>query len=264
VAYYVSVKLSDEGLNFSVPMAPDRLTLGDFFSRESRPLLLVNCTFFSPQTNQNLSVVICKGQLLSGNVVALKGIGQDSALYYYPTRGAIGIYRSRRADVAWVFTDSTRRQAYAFEDGPIVATGTNPSPTIDDLKTIAWKRWSVQTAVGGGPVLMHEREIRITRREEQMFPDQAKFKSARTAMGYTADGHLIILAIQGGNGPAGASLEQEAQIMQSLGCSEALNLAGGQSSAMLINGKETIKPAGPGGPQAIPAAFMISVQDLNK
>jgi exopolysaccharide biosynthesis protein len=191
--------------------------------------------------------------LISSNVVALRGIGQDSSIYYYPTRGAFGIYGSRQADVAWVFTDSSRRRAYAFEEDPIIATGTTATPTIEDLKSIAWKRWTVRTAVGGGPVLVYEHEIRITRREEQMFPKQTDIKSA--------DGFLILLVIQGGEGNLGASLEQEAQIMQSLGCTEALNLAGGDSSDMLINGKETIKPSGAGGHQAIPAAFMISRQE---
>ena len=41
----------------------------------------------------------------------------------------------------------------------------------------------------------------------------------------------------------GASLNQLAQIFKKLGCLEALNLDGGGSSCMLVNGKETIKPS---------------------
>src|SRR6187402_3954374 len=67
-------------------------------------------------------------------------------------------------------------------------------------------------------------------------------KHPRTAMGYTKDGKLIILMIEGRNTVAhGATLGQEAQILKDLACWEALNLDGGGSSCMLVNGKETIK-----------------------
>jgi exopolysaccharide biosynthesis protein len=36
-----------------------------------------------------------------------------------------------------------------------------------------------------------------------------------------------------------------------------LNLDGGGSSCMLINGKETIKPSDPTGQRAVPAVFLI-------
>ncbi|MFA6858608.1 MAG: phosphodiester glycosidase family protein, partial [Bacteroidales bacterium] len=44
-------------------------------------------------------------------------------------------------------------------------------------------------------------------------------------------------------GVAGLTTEDEAKVLSSLGCVEALNLDGGGSSCMLINGKETIKPS---------------------
>ncbi|MGI8600459.1 MAG: phosphodiester glycosidase family protein, partial [Chitinophagaceae bacterium] len=76
---------------------------------------------------------------------------------------------------------------------------------------------------------------------------------------YTADGKLIILAVQGRTpGVAdGASLPQIAQILKDLGCIEAINLDGGGSSCLLINGKETITPSDKEGQRAVPAVFMI-------
>ena len=118
-------------------------------------------------------------------------------MFYYPTRGAIGIDRRRQADVAWTFTDTSRRWPYAFEEMPVVAKGKDTVPTIYDLKNIEWKWWKMRTAVGGGPVLIHDGKIRITNKEEQLFPDSKNDYHPRTAMGYTRDGQLIILAIQG-------------------------------------------------------------------
>jgi exopolysaccharide biosynthesis protein len=45
--------------------------------------------------------------------------------------------------------------------------------------------------------------------------------------------------------------------MVGLGCVEALNLDGGGSSCMLINGKETIWPSDKGQQRAVPAVFII-------
>jgi exopolysaccharide biosynthesis protein len=78
-------------------------------------------------------------------------------------------------------------------------------------------------------------------------------------MGYTGDGYLIVMVIQGRfPGIAdGATLEQEAKLLIDLGCTEALNLDGGGSSCMLINGKETIKPSDKTGERPVPAVFLI-------
>jgi exopolysaccharide biosynthesis protein len=52
-------------------------------------------------------------------------------------------------------------------------------------------------------------------------------------------------------------LQQEAKILLDLGCYEALNLDGGGSSCMLVNGKETIKPSDKEGQRPIPGVFII-------
>jgi exopolysaccharide biosynthesis protein len=42
-----------------------------------------------------------------------------------------------------------------------------------------------------------------------------------------------------------------------LGCYEALNLDGGGSSCLLVNGKETIRPSDSGGERPLPTVFLI-------
>ncbi|MGZ5191218.1 MAG: phosphodiester glycosidase family protein, partial [Flavisolibacter sp.] len=118
--------------------------------------------------------------------------------------------------------------------------------------------WKMQTAIGGGPVLIQNKQIRITNDEEMMFAGRGiRDKHPRTAMGYTREHKLIILVIEGRNPNAGgATLVQEAQILKDLGCIEALNLDGGGSSCLLINGKETIKPSDKV-QRAVPAVFMV-------
>ena len=44
-------------------------------------------------------------------------------------------------------------------------------------------------------------------------------------------------------GVTGLTTAQVAKTLKGLGCTEALNLDGGGSSCMLVNGKQTIKPS---------------------
>lgn len=260
IAYYVSARLRDKHLVYTTQTVKDnRFTPAQFYQIEQQPLVVVNSTFFSLTTGEEWNLVVRNGHLVSRNLSSLRGTGPDSALYYYPTRGAIGIDRRRRADVAWTFTDTSRIWPYAFEDRPVVAKGRDSLPSIYNLEDINWKWWKMRTAVGGGPVLIHDGKVFITNREEQLFPDPAGEYEPRTAMGYTRDGHLIILAVQGRTPgkAAGATLQEEALIMLGLGCYEAVNLDGGGSTCLLINGKETVRPSDTKGERPLPTVFLI-------
>jgi exopolysaccharide biosynthesis protein len=263
IAYYIQASLKDKNLEFTTQVGKGkRYTPSEFYVREGSPYVVVNGTFFSFATNQNLNVTIRNGQILSYNVPALKSRTSDS--FYYPTRSAIGITKNRRPDVAWLFTDTAKKWPYAFQTRPVVARGKTNDPSFTDLNTIdPWKWWKVQTAIGGGPVLVQEGKVNITYREEQMFVNGVADLHPRTAMGYTRERKLVILVIQGrSKGIAeGATLEEEAKILVELGCYEALNLDGGGSSCLLVNGKETIKPSDKEGQRAVPAVFIIKSKE---
>lgn len=259
IAYYAEVNIKDKSILFSTDTTyRRRLTPVEFYNRNRGPLLVVNGPFFSFATNQNLNAVINKGRLLSYNTPSAKS--KITGEYYYPTRSAIGINRKRKADVAWLFTDTLNMKALAFQDRPVLAKGRTPDPSIYDLQTLdPWKYWKVRTAIGGGPVLVQSGKKRITNKEEQLFLGGESDLHPRTAMGYTNKDRLIILLVEGRNPAAsGATLDELADLLLSLNCVEALNLDGGGSSTMLINGKETIKPSDKEGQRPVPAVFMIS------
>lgn len=262
--FYVIADLKDRNLSFTTQVVKGkRLTPHQFHEQEAKPMLVVNGTFFSFQTNQNLNAVIRDGELVAYNVPVVKG--KNDSLYRYVTRSAIGIKSNRKADVAWLFTDTAKRYAMALQNSPSTLSGPDADPSWKVMKKMLGaengvkKNWKVQTAIGGGPSLLNKGEIRITNKEEMMFANGEKDKHPRTAMGYTADGKLIILMTEGRNpGIAeGMTLLQQAQVLQSLGCVEALNMDGGGSSCLLVNGKETIKPSDKEGQRAVPGVFMI-------
>lgn len=259
IAMYASVNLKDRKLDLTTQIGDGkRHTPTQYYYLEKEPHIVVNGTFFSFQTNQNLNVVMKEGEMVALNVPALKSKQSDS--FYYPTRSAIGFTKSKRPDVAWLFTDSAEKWPYAFQERPIIAKGKTDNPKFKDLRTIDfWRWWKKHTAIGGGPVLVKDGAVLVTNKEEQMFVNGENDRHPRTAMGYTADRRLIILVIQGRfPGIAeGATLEEEARILVDLGCWEALNLDGGGSSCMLVNGNETIKPSDKEGQRALPAVFIV-------
>ena len=276
IAYYVIADLKDKKLLFDADTTLNRrLTPSQFYQKNANPLVVVNTTFFSFQTHQNLSAVIKDGKLVGYNIHTIPGRGKDTFTYRHPFTGAIGISKARKADIAWLFSDTSNRYAYATQS--VIKAGTDSMSRLYARNVLSIKRtlklhprekdykkvfspWSMETAVGGGPVLIQQGRIQVSNNEEIRFAGNAiNDKHPRTAMGYTKDNKLIILVVQGRfPGIAeGATLTQEAKMLQDLGCWEALNLDGGGSSCMLVNGKETIKPSDPTGQRAVPAVFLV-------
>lgn len=285
IAYYVEADLKDKHLVFDVDTTlKRRLKPSEFYEKNNKALLVVNTTFFSFASNQNLNVVIDDGKLVGYNIHTVNGRGKDTFTYRHPFGSAIGIDKKRNADIAWTYTDSSLKSAYAVQTAKI--------PLLDSINTFSFDSaqyyasniaqindrsahvkftrdgkfpppltiWKMETAVGGGPVLLQNGEIKISNNQELKFAGKAiDDKHPRTAMGYTKNKKLIILVVEGRNsGKAeGATLTQEAQMLKEIGCWEALNLDGGGSSCMLVNGKETIKVSDALGQRPVPAVFII-------
>lgn len=273
IAYYVKAKLKDKGLEFTNDTTLGRrLTPSKFYEKNDKPLLVVNCTFFNFDKHQNLNTVIRNGKLVGYNIHSIPMRGKDTFHYRHPLASAIGISKKRNADVAWLYSDSVLKQPYGFQYPvqPVKdsfnylkkTTVELLTPLVDHKRTHqSLQKWKMQTAVGGGPVIVQNGQVKITNNEELKFAGNAiNDKHPRTCMGYTDDGYLIIMVIQGRfPGIAeGATLGQEAKLLIELGCIEALNLDGGGSSCMLVNGKETIKPSDKEGQRPVPAVFLIS------
>ncbi|MCU0323570.1 MAG: phosphodiester glycosidase family protein, partial [Chitinophagaceae bacterium] len=236
IAYYISAELKDKNLDFTVDTTLSRrLTPQQYFERNNQPLLVVNTTFFEFKYSKNLNTVIQNGKLIGYNIHSIAGKGKDTLTYRHSFGSAIGITKSRKADVAWLFTDSSISKPKAYQT--VLDNYKDSFPFITAQRRnmmLSFKKWKMQTAVGGGPVLIQNGEIQITNNEELKFSGKSGLtdKHPRTCMGYTKDGLLIVMVIQGRmKGIAeGVNLVQEAQLLKDVGCWEALNLDGGGSS----------------------------------
>jgi len=104
-------------------------------------------------------------------------------------------------------------------------------------KTIAKKaEWT--EVVGGNLVILNQGKLRTTA-EDQQCGSFCTTAHPRTAAGLSADGNtLYLVMVEGRRTPVlGMTLVALSRLMQELGAHNALNLDGGGSSGMILNGK---------------------------
>ena len=114
-----------------------------------------------------------------------------------------------------------------------------------DIKTVPnWK--NVNHIISGGPYLVKDGEIFVDMTAQKL--GCIGGRNPRTAIGYTKDNHVIIITADGREGSSiGMTLTELARLMQSLGCINAMNLDGGGSTVMYVNGNIVNRPPVKGG-----------------
>ena len=88
-----------------------------------------------------------------------------------------------------------------------------------------------------GPLLLQNREIVLDAKAEGFSDAFIRETAARSAIGTTAKGTLLIAAVHNRAGGVGPTLAEMARIMQQLGCVDALNLDGGSSTSLYLGGQ---------------------------
>ena len=260
-AYYVLINTNAPNLQMGVDTTLyRRLTPSAFYERLVQPTVVMNASFFEFKNNTNLNVLVHRGNLLALNKQDIEGKGKDTLTYTHVLNSAMGMQKNGKMDIAYTYTDSNSKQVLYQQNPMTPIKNKNATLALNEDAVANLKKWKLDWAVGGGPVLVKDGVIFISNNEEKKFAGKAiADHHPRTAMGYTKDGYLILLAVQGRmkNIAIGTTLTETAQIFIDLGAVEAINLDGGGSSCLLINGKETIKPSDPTGQRPVPAVFFI-------
>jgi hypothetical protein len=260
-AFYVKIDKESKGIYMDADTTLyRRLTPTEFYEKLNHPLLVVNASFFEFKRNTNVNLIVQNGKLVGHNLSGIPGKGKDTLTYLHVLNSAMGKTFNDNFEIVYTFTDSALKVPYAQTTPLKSFRDSSEKMNIKDPRFASLKPWKVNWAVGGGPVLMTNGEINITNNQEHKFAGKAILdRHPRTAMGYTKEGDLIVMVIQGRmKGIAvGATLTETAMLFKELGCEGAINLDGGGSSCMLINGKETIKPSDPTGQRPVPAVFYV-------
>jgi hypothetical protein len=176
--------------------------------------------------------------LMDGRVVApsTRSTVRDS-IRYPLARAAIGFTAEGEIDVTWALS---RGDSVLTLEDPLPNRPGRPAPYPDGAS-----QWTVREAIGAGPAIVMGDSIRITSDEEGFFGTSIPETHPRTAAGYTADGDLLLLVVDGRQEASrGVSLEELATLMIELGAVEALNLDGGGSSTLSVRGRLVNRPAG--------------------
>lgn len=243
VAYAVIFDLKSN-LELKPVLATANKKVSDFYNEEAgAKFACINGGFFG--TNASYSLSMYNGIVDAINIKSLSRPYNSVSTAYYPTRGAFGISETGVPDISWVYhVGAGNGTLYAYP---------SPAPNILNAAPMAVPSatypsggaiWNVKTAIGGSPVLIKNNVINITDAEELIVIDNTSSR-ARSAIGFTSDHKVVLLAIEGNNsaGGAGLNLAEVAQMMKDMGCVGAMNLDGGGSTALTVNGKQTVKPS---------------------
>ena len=118
-------------------------------------------------------------------------------------------------------------------------------------------KWdNVNHIISGGPYLVKNEEVFVDMTAQKL--SSIGGRNPRTAIGYTKDNNLIMLTADGREGASvGLTLIELANLMKEFGCVNAMNLDGGGSTVMYVEGKVVNKPAVTGG---IPLSHSLTVK----
>jgi phosphodiester glycosidase len=174
-----------------------------------------------------------------GFVLSAKGAARDWAREHLKRRAKVKVSAALKpADDA---AASSAAQSAATK-----ASAKNPWATAEDV-------------VGGGPRIVTAGRVDITLDREKVQPSFSTTRHPRTAIA-SLPGNKALLVVVDGRQPAlsvGMSLDELARLMIELGAVEAINLDGGGSSTMTIDGKVVNHPSDVTGERPVSDAILV-------
>jgi len=244
VAAYCVVFDPKANLELKPVLATANKKVTDFYNEEvAAKYACINGGFFG--TNASYSLSMYKGVIDAINIKSLSRPYNSVSTSYYPTRAAFGLSEAGVPDVAWIYhVGAGNGTIYSYPSPAPNLLNSAPMAVPSATYPTGGSVWNVNAAIGGSPMLIKNNVINITDAEELIVIDNNSAR-ARSAIGYTNNNKVVLLAVEGNNttGGAGLSLLELAQLMKDMGCVGAVNLDGGGSTALTVNGKQTVKPS---------------------
>ena len=238
-AWYVKVQESLPQIESRVVVSSDddrRETISDFANRLRVPVM-INGGYFRMDLNPADHVGILRVDDALIHAATNSVLRGEQRFYLH--RAAIGFDEDDKVDINWV--SSSGDSVFSW-DRPIYNIPEHPGTQLD---TNHRELWTYRDILGGGPLLLRDGEIFIPVDEEVFFGTSIPQVHPRTAAGITKNGDLILLLVDGRQLVSrGVDLPQLANILLDIGCKDAINLDGGGSSALVVNGVLLNRPAG--------------------
>ena len=129
---------------------------------------------------------------------------------------------------------------------------------LDIKMTPEWE--NIDHIISGGPYLVKDGGIYIDVTAQKL--KAITGKNPRTAIGYTANNEFIMVTVDGReHASVGMTLGELARMMKGFGCINAMNLDGGGSTVMYVQGKIVNSPAQRGG---IPISNALTIKERTR
>ena len=222
-----------------------KITITDQAEAAGDCLALINGAIYG---NYNIGVIITEGEMTQQWHGEIEGCywATDSQLYQL-TRPIIGVDKNGKPGAYWVGVPQQGTFLYYDRPQPNVVgqakygkvSATSPAQAID---------WAPYYAISCGPMVLYDGKVCA---DNSMVDDTHYYTNFecwdesgvysahpdRTAVGVTADGRIVLFICDGRiDASQGAYIKELGPIMKSIGCIHAMNLDGGGSTGMWING----------------------------
>lgn len=231
----------------------------DFYKDETGVVYAcINGGFFGG--NQSYSLVQYNNTVLSANIKSVSRALNGVNTAYYPTRAAFGISTAGEPVTAWIYHVGTGiNDIYSYPAPSPNAEGSAPQVEPTALFPSGGSRWLTTAAIGGSPMLIKNGTLQITDVAELISVNNTTSRP-RSAIGANTSGIVLIVAVEGDNGPggyAGLNLAELAAMLKDLSCTNAINLDGGGSTSMIVGNQLLVRPGDNGVERAVTSAVVI-------
>ena len=234
-------------------------TPGEVYDDSECPVVINGGYFYySGASRYTSSLAVSKSEVLAYNITYAS---EDWVTVYYPTRAAFLECTDGSFDACWTYV-LWNLDHYMYPAPADNSWASSPKAVPSAEYPEGAETFAAKTGIGGGPVLINDGKFTDSYVQELfdgasgISPDS---NQPRTAIGATDDGRLIFFVCEGREmtpDVKGLTTADVARVLLQLGCVEAVNLDGGGSSCMLVNGKETIAVSD-GSQRAVASAIML-------
>ncbi|MDQ4121609.1 MAG: phosphodiester glycosidase family protein [Acidobacteriota bacterium] len=115
--------------------------------------------------------------------------------------------------------------------------------------------------VGGVPQLIKNGKIEITWEQEKSSKSFVETRHPRTAIAKLNDGRALLVTVDGRSDvSAGMNLQELAEMLLEMGATDAMNLDGGGSTTMFLDGKIVNKPSDKEGERPVSDAILVTLR----
>ena len=124
----------------------------------------------------------------------------------------------------------------------------------------------IEDAVAGVSLLLRNGRVELTWQQEKAGRSFAESRHPRTAVAKLKDGKLLLVTVDGRQPgvSVGVTLQELADYLLSIGAVDAMNLDGGGSTAMVLDGKLVNTPSDTNGERKIGDALIVTLRNTGK